>query len=160
MSRDAPDELSREKRGALSPLEARAWTGLLRAQARLSNRFDALLREEHGLTLSEFDVLMQLAAAPGRRLTMSRLADAVLVTPGGMTRAVERLERAGLVAREACARDRRVIHCTLRSAGARRLREARATHVEHVRRNFLSLCSDEELGVLARLWDRLRMNGS
>lgn len=148
------DEVREPRGSALTALEVRAWTGLLRTHARLSRSFDARLREAHGLSLSEFDVLMQLAAAPRRRLTMSRLAELVLVTPSGMTRAVERLERDGLVAREPCARDRRVCHCVLRHAGATRLRRARATHLEHVRRSFLDLCSEDELAVLARVWER------
>lgn len=154
LSRDEGKDAAR-RGAALSPRELRAWTGFLRVHNRLSRSFDARLREAHGLSLSEFDVLMQLAGAPSRRLTMSRLAELALVTPSGMTRAVERLEREGLVAREPSSRDRRVNHCVLKHAGATRLRQARATHLEHVRRSFLDLCTDDELDVLARIWDRV-----
>ena len=61
---------------------------------------DAELEREHGLPLSSYDVLIQLSLVPYRRLRMFELADAIVLSRSGLTRLVDRLERAGLVERE------------------------------------------------------------
>jgi len=68
---------------------------------------DAALRREHGLAVTEFDVLITLFNAPGRQLGMSALARQALLSPAGTTHLVTRLERDGLVTRAADPADRR-----------------------------------------------------
>src|SRR3712207_1713353 len=87
------------------PLDSRedgAWRGFLRTYAALVHELDAELRAAHELTLSGYEVLRLLDDAPGGRLRPSELAAAVLLTPSGITRLCDRLERDGLVTREAC----------------------------------------------------------
>jgi DNA-binding MarR family transcriptional regulator len=51
----------------------------------------------HGLTLRWYDVLLQVHAAPGGRLTMRDLGRAVVISKSGLTGLVDRMEREGLV---------------------------------------------------------------
>ena len=86
---------------------------------------------------------------------MQDLADAVLLSKSGLTRLVDRMERAGMVAREACEGDRRGINCRLTRAGMDRLVQAAPTHVTGVREHFLDLLEPGEAAVLARALGRI-----
>ena len=114
-----------------------AWRAFLQAHARLTRRLDEELREAHGLSLGEYDALVQLAAAPSRRLRMSVLADRVLLSRSGITRLVDRLVADGMVERSTCVTDARGAEAALTRAGLDRLRGASATHLDGVRRYFL-----------------------
>ena len=72
-----------------------AWTRFLKAHSAISRRLERDLSNEHGLTLSDCDVLVQLSLAPGRSLRPVELARAVLLTRSGIARLVQRLERGG-----------------------------------------------------------------
>ncbi len=135
--------------------EGQAWGGFLRSHAVLVRRLDAELRAAHDLPLSSFDVLFQLALAPGGRLRLSELADRVLITLSGISRLVDRLEREGLVRRETDPEDRRSYYAVLTVEGEARLRQAQPTHVAGVGRYFLSQFSDEELAALGAGWRRV-----
>jgi DNA-binding MarR family transcriptional regulator len=132
-----------------------AWAHLLRAHAALTRRFSSELLAEHGLTLNDYEVLLHLAHAPERRLRRVDLAESILLTPSGITRLLEGLERAGYVARAACAGDARVTYAVLTEAGYDKVREAAPTHLGGIRELFGDRFSDEELAVLASLLERL-----
>jgi DNA-binding MarR family transcriptional regulator len=139
----------------LSGPELEAWRGFLTAHAHLVRELDAELREAHGLSLSAYDVMVQLERAPGRRLRMSELAEAALLTPSGLTRLLDRLCREGLVERERCRSDARGSFAVLTDRGARRFAEARGTHLDGVRRRFSDRFGPVELRALARAWRRV-----
>src|SRR5438128_2723835 len=98
---------SKPKHEYLSEKEFRAWHGCLSFATQAMQAIDAALRQAHGISLSEFDVLITLYNAPGRRLRMSELTQRVLITASGMTQLITRLERSGLVARAVDEADRR-----------------------------------------------------
>jgi DNA-binding MarR family transcriptional regulator len=145
--------------GELGEDELPAWRGFLRAHAHLTRELDANLRETHSLSLSAYDVLVQLAAAPDRKMRMSDLAESIVLTPSGLTRLVDRLCREGLVEREECSDDARGSFAVLTELGARRFAEARPTHLSGVRRLFLSQFSPQELRNLGEAWERVAANG-
>jgi DNA-binding MarR family transcriptional regulator len=91
----------------------------------------------HGLTLSDYDVLVQLARAPERKLRNIDLAKAVVLTRSGVTRLVDGLEKDGLVARASCPSDKRGTFVALTDSGLTRLRAATSTHVASVRELFV-----------------------
>lgn len=128
---------------------------MLRVHSRLTRELDADLAAEHGLPLSSYEVLLFLDDAPGGRLRMAMLADSVLLSPSGLTRLVDRLERAGLVIRESCPVDRRGFEAVITEAGRTALKEARPTHLSGVRERFLEHFSVEEMRTLSRFWDRV-----
>jgi DNA-binding MarR family transcriptional regulator len=139
----------------LTELELDAWRGLLRAHARLVRELDLELESEHGLSLSAYEVLLLLHEAPERRLRMSELASSALLSLSGMTRLVDRLVRAGLVERERCAEDGRVLYARPTRAGSALFSAARATHLGGIRERFLDRFSEPELVRLAGYWQRL-----
>jgi DNA-binding MarR family transcriptional regulator len=132
-----------------------AWNAFLHAHARLTRRLDEELQAGHGISLAEYDALVQLAATPGRRLRMSVLADRVILSRSGVTRLVDRLEREGLVTRERCPEDGRGYNAVLTEAGEARVQKARATHLAGVRRLFIDKLGDADLLQLAAYWDKL-----
>ena len=97
--------------------ELGAWIGLLRAHASTTKRFNAELVAAHGLTLNSYEVLLHLARADGRRLRRVDLAERVLLTPSGITRLLEGLERSGYVERASCDSDARVTYAKITAAG-------------------------------------------
>lgn len=132
-----------------------AWRAFLVAHARLTRRLDDELRTEHALSLAEYDALLQLAEAPGRRLRMSQLADRVLLSRSGITRLVDRLEADGLVVRSSCATDARGSEAILTEAGRARLRAAAITHLRGIERYFIAGVAATELEALERSLGRL-----
>ncbi len=95
------------------------------------------LRAEHDISLAEYDALLQLAEAPGRRLRMHRLADRVLLSRSGVTRLIDRLVRDGSVERDTCQTDARGAEAVLTAAGLARLRTAAPTHLRGIADHFL-----------------------
>jgi DNA-binding MarR family transcriptional regulator len=139
----------------LTAEELGAWRGLLRVHSALVKALDAQLLNEHDLPLTSYEVLINLQAAPGRRRRMAELADGVLLSRSGMTRLVDRLERDGLLERDACTDDGRGTFAVLTDKGEELLAEARRTHLGGVRERFLQHFSEAELEQLAHLWDRV-----
>lgn len=137
----------------LSEAEFRAWHGCLSFATGAMSAIDAALREAHGISLSEFDVLITLYNAPVQRLRMSELTQRVLITASGVTQLVTRLERGGLVARAVDEADRRSFFATLTETGDQRLREARPTHNEVIRERLVRRLSPQQLTELGDLWD-------
>ena len=130
------------------------WASFLRAHATLTRRLNADLVAAHGLTLNDYEVLLFLAHAPDRALRRVDLAEQVLLTQSGITRLLEGLEAQGLVRKERCREDGRVVYAKLTDAGYERLREAAKTHVAGIDELFTSRFSEEELDLLGRLLSR------
>jgi DNA-binding MarR family transcriptional regulator len=133
----------------LKPAEERAWRAFLDAQAALLGQLETELIKNEGLTLAEFDVLVQLRMAPGSRLRMTELSERVRLSRSGLTRLVDRLARAGLVKRGRCAGDRRGTFAILTPAGTTRLRHARPVHLQGVREHFGKRLSTAQLAAVA-----------
>ena len=132
-----------------------AWQRLLRAHCVLSRTLDTELQAAHGITISDYDVLVQLRDADGHCLTMSDLSRRTLLTRSGMTRLVQGLERDGLVERRACRTDARVSYAVLTAHGVQQLEDARRTHHAGIRRVFADHFSAEEGEQLAELLGRI-----
>ena len=135
--------------------EWESWGALMLLHRTVLQALDAELRHRHGLAVTEFEVLITLFNAPGRRLGMSALADRMLLSPAGTTHLVTRLERDGMVRREVDSTDRRKWFTVLTAKGDRTLRGARHTHNEVLRDTLFSATSLSERRMLQRLWQRL-----
>lgn len=133
----------------LSEAEMAAWQALLHSHEKITRVLDAELRAEHGVTLGEYDVLVRLARAQGRRLRMSELAHRVMISPSGLTRAVDGLERRGLVSRARDDGDARVVHAQLTPTGLDTVRRAARTHLRGIREHFTGRLSQEQLRAVA-----------
>lgn len=126
-----------------------AWRALLQAHATLLRRLATELVEETGLTLGDFDVLVQLAEAGGE-LRMTELAARVYSSRSNLTRRIDRLVTEGIVRRTASGADARGVVVALTDAGVNRLRETAPIHLRGVANLFVEPLSDEELAVLER----------
>ena len=131
------------------------WRTFLRAHARVVRELEQELQADQGMALTDYDVLVQLAGADGRRLRMSELADRLLLSRSGATRLVDRLVIDGLVERVSCESDRRGQWASLTDAGHERLRNAAPTHLSGVARHFLDRFSPEELPALEGMLERV-----
>jgi len=121
------------------------------AYAGLTARFAAQF-EEHRLSAVEFEVLLRLARSPGRRLRMTDLAGQTSLSTSGVTRVVDRMDRDGLVRREACASDRRSSYAVITDGGLARLEEAVPGHLALIQEWFVGQLGPDQLtGLLESL---------
>ncbi len=132
-----------------------AWRLFLRSHSTITRRLDADLISAHGLTLHDYEVLVHLERAPESRMRPSDLTDSVILTRSGVTRLLAGLEEAGLVSREACAEDRRVIYAVLTHRGHEKLAEARPTHLQGVGELFVDRFDIEQLAAFEELLGNL-----
>jgi DNA-binding MarR family transcriptional regulator len=114
------------------------------------------LEAESGLTGPWFEVLLRLARSSDGRLRMSDLARQVVMTPSGLTRAIDRMEEAGLVRRDACSSDRRVFYAVLTPKGRRRIEAALPRHIEHIDECFTAHLDTTERAELESALRKLR----
>jgi DNA-binding MarR family transcriptional regulator len=136
----------------LSRQERVLWRRFVETHATIVRRLDEDLRGQSGLTLSSFEVLYELIRAPGNRLRMAELADRLLFTRSGVTRLVDRLERAGFVERHNCVHDGRGVYAIVTEKGFDTFEAASAPHVDGIRRLFFDRLDgcDDVLGQLLR----------
>jgi DNA-binding MarR family transcriptional regulator len=139
----------------LDDLEMSAWHSMLRAHASVIRRLEAELAAEHGLSLPAYEVLSHLSEVPDRSLRMTELSEAALLSPSGVTRLVDKLQRDGLVRRRRCSADARVIYCELTDAGFRTLVEAYPTHLRGVREHLISKLDRDDLHGVAESMGKL-----
>jgi DNA-binding MarR family transcriptional regulator len=132
-----------------------AFVRLVRANAAVTRQLSAQLSADHGLNLSAYEALLRLARAPDSRLRRVDLANALVLTAGGVTRLLDGLERDGFVARDVCASDRRVSYAVLTDAGGAKLREASKSHTRQIRELVGGPYDDDELAQLVDLLNRL-----
>src|SRR5215216_2547842 len=125
------------------PAQLAAWRLLLEAHAATTE-----LVAERGLPLTRYDVLLNLAEAPGGRLRMQELSASVLLSKSGLSRLVDRMVEAGLVRRERCQDDRRGWFAVLTDQGRGALRRAAPVHLRGIHEHFTRHLSPEEVEVL------------
>jgi DNA-binding MarR family transcriptional regulator len=113
----------------------------------------------HGLTLSDYDVLVQLARAEDHCMRNIELANAITLTRSGVTRLVDGLERDGLVTRCSCPNDKRGTLIKLTSEGKERLHAAASTHLDGVRELFLDRIGSDGRAAMDELLGKLPGGG-
>jgi DNA-binding MarR family transcriptional regulator len=133
--------------------QQRTWRAFLVGTTLLMDRLDRELREQHGLSLPEYEILVRLSEATGNRLRMAMLADSVSHSRSRVTHTVTRMETAGLVARDACLSDGRGVEAVLTEHGRRALDEAAPTHVAGVRRLMVDLVAEDDFDAVGRVFD-------
>jgi DNA-binding MarR family transcriptional regulator len=148
-------EARADRETCLCAAELEAWRGLLKVHACVMKTLDAELETAHGLPLTSYEVLIQLAEEPDRRMRMCDLADRVQLSRSGLSRLADRLERDGLIERQACDCDARGAYAVLTPRGEAVIEAARPTHLAGIRRRFLAHFSEDELRQLAAWWARL-----
>lgn len=135
------------------------WRSFLHAHAAVTRELEHELADV-GMPLGWYDVLLQLAEAPQRRLRMAELADRVLLSRSGLTRLVDRLQAEGYVRRERSADDARGTFTVLTPDGLGALRKAAPVHLAGVEQHWLAHYTDEELTTLDALLRRVLRPGA
>jgi DNA-binding MarR family transcriptional regulator len=144
----------------LSMVPIRAFARLLQGHAAATRALSADLVREHGLTINDYECLLRLSRADDRRLKRVELAESLLLTPSGVTRLLDGLERAGYVEKGSCDSDARITYAVLTDAGREKLNEAASSHVAQVRAFFEQRFDPDELATLASLLARLPQSAS
>jgi len=129
------------------------WRKFLVAHAIVTRQLEQELAAEVQLPIGWYDVLLQLAEAPDRRLRMADLAERVLLSRSGLTRLVDRLEREGLVRREPSPGDARGTYTVLLAPGIERFRAAVPGHLAGICEHFVGRFTDEQLQEFSALLD-------
>jgi len=143
--------------GVLEQGREEAWRALITAHAAAVEGIECGLVEAGLPPLGWYDVLLELSAAPGRRLRMHELARAVVLSRSGLTRLVDRLERAGLLRREPDPADGRGSFAVLTDEGAGMRQRMWPVYAKGIAEHFGAHVTDEEAEVLSRVLGRVRI---
>lgn len=149
------DEAGAVESTELDEARSVAWRKFITAHAAVIERIERDLAKEEVLPLGWYDVLLALAEAPERRLRMHELARAVVLSRSGLTRMVDRLERAGLLCRESCPTDRRGSFAVLTDEGLAALHRAWPVYARGISEHFGRHLRDEEVRALTGTLDRI-----
>ena len=133
--------------------QQRSWRAYIMGSQLLLDRLDRDLRVEHGLSMTEYEILVRLSEMPDRRMRMALLADALCHSRSRVTHTVARMESAGLLSRSASLDDGRGIEAVMSDQGFALLEAASATHVEGVRRNLIDLIPAEDFAAIGAAMD-------
>jgi DNA-binding MarR family transcriptional regulator len=128
----------------LTQEEQRLWRGWIAASMLLPDRLSRDLQEQHGLTGTDYQILVELSESPERRMRMSTLAERTLMSRSRLSHQVDRMSRAGLVDRQECHSDGRGMFAVLTDLGWKTIVEAAPDHVESVRRYLVDQLTPEE----------------
>jgi DNA-binding MarR family transcriptional regulator len=132
-------------------LSTSAWGAVLQVHAALVPVLDRRLQADTGLLLSWYDVLLELASAPERRLRMTDLGERVVLSRTRVSRLVDEMTAAGLVSREQNPSDGRSAYAGLTPAGLRRYRAAAPVYVAAIEEHFARHLSDDELATVTQV---------
>ncbi|HEY0903609.1 MAG TPA: MarR family transcriptional regulator [Marmoricola sp.] len=130
----------------LSSEQQAAWRAYILGTTLLMDTLDRELRQAHGLSLAEYEILVRLSETPNRRLRMSQIAESMRHSRSRVTHTVSRMEKSGLVQRCAAAGDGRGVEARMTDKGWDLLVKAAPTHVTGVREHLVDLATDDQFG--------------
>jgi DNA-binding MarR family transcriptional regulator len=128
----------------LTPDEQRAWRTYLRLSSLLPAQLNRQLQQDSGLTLPEYEVLVQLSEVPQHRLRPFQICEALNWEQSRLSHQLTRMQQRGLVAREECEADGRGAFVVLTGTGADAIRSAAPGHVAAVRRLIFDRLGDDQ----------------
>ena len=132
----------------LSPAEMEAWRAYIVTSRRLMEILEQAL-DAHDLSMADYEVLAQLSDAPGRRMRMSELAEAALLSRSRLSHRMKVMEQSGLIRKEECPDDRRGAFAVMTAKGWDAIVAAAPDHVASVRRVFTDVLSPADQKVIA-----------
>ena len=140
--------------GSLTPERLRAWRLFFESALTLLDRLDRDTERDTGISIQWYDVLIHLEQSSDG-LRMNELADKILYSKSGLTRVVDRMEKAGLVRRYVPENDRRSIFVLPTAKGRQTMEEARARHHQWIDENFSRLLAETDIRAITRAFDKL-----
>jgi DNA-binding MarR family transcriptional regulator len=135
--------------------ELSAWLNLIQTHEAVAAGLEDMLKRANGLSLAQHEVLVRLAEAPEGRLRMLDLTGLVLLSKSGMTRMIDRMERDGLVERQSCDTDRRVVYAAIMPKGRRILDETTPVFLAGIEEHFSRHLSEAEVRALRKILRKL-----
>lgn len=135
----------------LDAAQQRSWRAFLVGHTLLLDRLDDDLRHNHDISLTEYEILVRLSESEGHSMRMAHLAAALAHSRSRVTHTVDRMERAGYVARSASPDDGRGVVATITEQGMDLLKRAAHVHVRGVRENLVDLVSEEDFAAAGRV---------
>jgi DNA-binding MarR family transcriptional regulator len=133
----------------------RAWRAYILGTELMRQQLHRELQEAHGMTIADYEVLVQLSEHEGRQMRMTQLAGRIASSKSRLSHQIRRMEKAGLVRRVDCADDARGVVAELTDKGMARLQAAAPTHVAGVREHLIDLLTDHEQEALATMFERV-----
>jgi DNA-binding MarR family transcriptional regulator len=133
--------------------EERAWRGFHALRTQLLGRLNRSLLEESGLSGADFEVLVAVSEAPGKRLRAVELGRALGWEKSRLSHQVTRMESRDLVRREGCKDGSRGAEVVLTALGRRMIKDAAPTQLAEIRANFIDLLTPAQLRTLAEIAD-------
>lgn len=132
----------------IEPERMAAWEALIRTVGSLLKTFERELQDSEGLPLTWYDVLIQLHKSPEGRLRMQALAESVVLSRSGLTRLIDRMDKAGLVRREPAQEDRRGHYAVITEGGRQTYLRARPLHHRGIYEHFTRHLDDADVQAL------------
>jgi DNA-binding MarR family transcriptional regulator len=131
----------------LSDDEQRAWRSYVRLAQLLMRQLD---RDLHpfGLSMHDYEILVELSEAPDTRMRMTELADRTAQSRSRLSHQVSRMESKGLVSREDCEGDKRGTFAVLTAHGTDTIATVAPHHVASVRKHFIDQLDEAGLAAL------------
>lgn len=133
--------------------QQRSWRAYIVGTTMLLDRLDRELRQSHGISLPEYEVLVRLSEAPDRSIRMAMLADAMSYSRSRITHTVSRLEKLGLIERTTTDGDKRGVAAVMTQHGYDVLAEAAPLHVSGVRDHFVEMSTDADFAAVGRVFN-------
>ena len=131
-----------------------AWIAFIRTHARVWDQVETQMRHDSGLTMPRYDVLMHLDMAGGR-LGLSELASAIVLSPSGLSKLLDRMEASELIRREPDPHDARSTFARITAQGRTLVRKARQSHHAWLQRAFGDALDDRDVADLRRIMGRI-----
>lgn len=136
-------------------IETKAWTGLIKAQQQLLDKVEEALKKRKLPPLSWYDILWELEKSQDGSLRLNGIGERVLLNKYNVTRLIDRMEKEGLVSREACKIDGRGIFACITNKGKKLRKKMWPIYEKVIDENFLSHFNKKELKQLAEYTSRL-----
>ena len=133
----------------------RAWRAYIIGTELLLQQLHRELQDAHGMTIADYEVLVQLSERDGQQMRMTQLAGRIAASKSRLSHQISRMERAGLVRRLECPDDARGVIAKLTDKGMDLLRAAAPTHVQGVRDHLIDLLTPDEQAALGTMFERV-----
>ena len=139
----------------LNQADQEAWRSFLTGHQLLMVQLDKEMREEHGIGIAEYEILVRLSEHEDRTMRMALLASDTTMSRSRLTHCVARMEKKGLLARVPISEDGRGVNCVMTAAGWEFLQAAAPCHVEGVRNHLVDLLEPEEMAALGTIFSKV-----
>jgi DNA-binding MarR family transcriptional regulator len=135
--------------------EQRAWRAYMRTTTLLTARLNRQLQADSGLSLPEYEVLVQLSEAPNGKLRPFQLGLALEWEQSRLSHLLSRMSRRGFVVRRDCVGDRRGAEVVLTMAGSAAIKSAAPGHVAAVRRLVFDRMDSEQAAAFGQAFEAI-----